>query len=139
MIALLPILALSLAQNVAAAQWRISWALAQAQVGVNYRVCRVVGSSMTTLGTTAGASLVINANSGDQISVVAFNELGEATPSVPITLPAPSGRIFAVTIQASIDPQNPNAWQNVTILLPEEMTANGQSGPRLFIRQKTNP
>lgn len=29
--------------------------------------------------------------------------------------------------------------QNVTILLPEEMTANGQAGPRLFIRQKTNP
>ena len=27
----------------------------------------------------------------------------------------------------------------ITILLPEEMTANGQAGPRLFIRQKTNP
>ena len=136
MIALLPILALSLAQNVAAAQWRISWAMAPAQVGVNYRVCRVVGSSLTPLGTTAGASLVINANSGDQISVVAFNELGEAPPSVPITLPSPSGRIYAVTIQASTDTKT---WQNVTILLPEEMTANGQSGPRLFIRQKTNP
>ena len=115
-----------------AGQWRISWAMAQAQAGVNYRVCRVVGSSMTTLGTTSGASLVITANSGDQISVVAFNELGEATPSVPITLPAPSGRIYAVTIQASTDA---TTWQNVTILLPEEMTDNGQLGPRLFIRK----
>ena len=115
-----------------AASVRVSWAMAQPQVGVNYRVCRVVGSSMTTLGTTSGASLVINANSGDQISVVAFNELGEASPSVPITLAAPSGRIYAVTIQASTDTKT---WQNVTILLPEEMTANGQLGPRLFIRK----
>lgn len=128
------ILALSLAQNVAAAQWRISWA---AQAGeMNYRVCQVVGSSLTPLGTTAGASLVITANSGDQISVVAFNELGEAPSSAPITLPSPSGRIYAVTIRASTDTKT---WQNVTILLPEEMTANGQAGPRLFIRQKTNP
>ena len=67
--------------------------------GINYRVCRVVVPSMTTLGTTSGASLVITANSSDQISVVAFNELGEAQPSVPITLPAPSGRIYAVTIK----------------------------------------
>lgn len=90
--------------------------------GINYRVCRVVVPSMTTLGTTSGASLVITANSGDQISVVAFNELGEALPSVPITLAAPSGRIYAVTIQASTDTKT---WQNVTILLPEEMTDNG--------------
>lgn len=38
------LLELALAHNVAAAQWRISWA---AQAGeINYRVCRVVGASL---------------------------------------------------------------------------------------------
>lgn len=134
MMRVLTFLAVALVQNVDAAQWRISWA---AQAGeMSYRICRVDGTKLTPIGTTTSASLVITANPGEQISVVAFNELGEAPPSSPITLSAPSGRIFAVTIQASVNPENPNAWQNVTLLLPEEMTANGQAGPRLFIRQK---
>lgn len=42
-------------------------------------------------------------------------------------------KITEANIQAITDAAT---WQNVTILLPEDMTTNGQSGPRLFIRQK---
>jgi hypothetical protein len=97
-----PILTLlALTCTASADRWRVSW---EAQgVGVNFRVCRVEGETYQPLGDTNTTQLVIDAKLGDQISIIAYNDLGTALPSVPITLAAPSGRIYAVTIQASTD------------------------------------
>jgi hypothetical protein len=115
-----------------AAPVRVNWTAQNPGVGIAYKVVRIDGTTSTPLGETSAASLVVDAKPGDKIAVVAFSPFfPDAPPSPPLTIP--SGRIFAVTIQASTDAA---AWQTVTILLPEEMTANGQAGPRLFIRQK---
>jgi hypothetical protein len=129
--AILAALTLALAAGPAPAEpYRVSWPIAPAQVGVSFRVVNSVTGA--TLGETSDHSIMVNAEPGDRIAVIAFNEeFGEAPPSNPITLP--SSRVFAVTIQASTDLR---VWRDVTVLLPEEMTADGAAGPRLFIRQK---
>lgn len=73
----------------AAVPVRVSWEIGPAQVGVNYRVVRLIdGSEPMPLGETSAASLVVEALPGDQLAVVAFNELGTAEPSAPIQIPA---------------------------------------------------
>lgn len=73
-----------------AASYRISWPVVPPQVGVSFRVVRVVdGSVPVPLGETTGTSLVVEAAPGDRISVIAFSaEFGEAEPSPPVEIPA---------------------------------------------------
>lgn len=75
-------LILLLIQSVFADSWNISW-LPSFGDGMHYRVL-VNGDKVA--GETAFTSLVIQANERDSVTVVAFNELGEADPSVPIIL-----------------------------------------------------
>lgn len=131
-----PILAiLTLTFTAPAAPVRVNWTAQNPGAGVSYRVVKLEGTSITQLGETSATSLVVDAKPGDKLAVVATSPyFPDAQPSAPVEVPpAPSGRIYAVTIQASADMET---WKDVTILLPEEMTANGQAGPRLFIRQK---
>lgn len=74
----------------AADSYRVSWDIGPAQVGVNYRVVRLLPESAPLpLGETTGSSLVVDAKPGDQLAVIAFNdEFGEAEPSAPIEIPA---------------------------------------------------
>lgn len=110
---------------------RVSWEIAPAQVGVSYRVVRLLdGAAAMPLGETAGASLVVDARAGDKLAVIAFNaEFGEADPSEPVTVSG--GRLIAVPMEASTDTKE---WREVLVLLPEEMTENGNAPKRLFTR-----
>jgi len=121
---ILAILVLTCAAH--ADRWRVSW---EAQPGAQFRVCRVVGESYQPLGETSTTHLVIEANLGDQISIIAFNELGTALPSVPITLTEPTP--VTLPIQVSTDLK---VWKTATITLPAGMAVEGKLPPKLFIK-----
>lgn len=72
----------------AAAPVRVAWEIGPAQVGVSYRVVRLIdGAAPMPLGETSAASLVVDALPGDKLAVIAFNDLGTAEPSAPIQIP----------------------------------------------------
>lgn len=91
---------LALTVMAAASTWRVSWSPNIPGAGVNYRLCKVESSgSMTKVGETNGYSMEVEGVAGDAYSVVAFNDLGEATPSVPVTIPT----FATVDIEESFD------------------------------------
>ena len=99
-------------------QWLITWDTSNQGKGVNYQVIRWDGDAHIILGDTGQGMLVVEANAGDKISVIAFNELGEAEPSIPILIPRPpSSQRFKVTLQVSNDLKE---WKDKVILFDNE-------------------
>lgn len=79
-----------LAHGAMGASRRISWPVTPPQVGVSFRVVKLVdGSAPVTLGQTNGNSLVVEASPGDRISIIATSPYFDDAPaSDPIEIPA---------------------------------------------------
>ncbi len=78
-----------LATSAHGAQRRISWPVVAPQVGVSFKVVKLVdGGTPVILGETTSSSLVVDVSPGDKVSVIAFNShFGEALPSPPVEIP----------------------------------------------------
>jgi len=109
-------LGLILSCSLHAASCKITWEPCFGS-GINYRVVKWVDNKPVSMGETAKTELVVDLNTDDQVSVISFNELGEAKPSTPITIKPKKHKII---LQKSNDLKS---WETKIIYLDEDPTA----------------
>lgn len=109
-------LGLIFACQIHAASWKITWG-PSFRKGINYRVVKWVDNKPVFVGETTQTELVADLNTGDQVSIIAFNELGEAAPSVPITLKTKKHKIIL------LKSNDLKSWETKIIYFDEDPTA----------------
>lgn len=132
---------LSLGTAASAASHRISWSVTPPQVGVSFRVVRVVdGSAPVTLGETTVNSILVEASPGDRIAIIATSPFfDDAPPSDPIEIPpAPIDPAAGVgTVEVVMESSDDlKVWNERVVLMDDKGVSRFY---RVRIRKIKNP